>query len=320
MMLSILNGQLSRLSVSLQSVNMAEPNNSSIDIDTAPDTISDQTIPDDTTSQSQLLSSSVTENQPAPTIAPLRNWILYLPAETREIVFQYLLQLPQPVPYHLRSLWSRRDVQAHTGILRTSRLIHREGINIFYRVNTFSVPILPTFTMVPSRRIGDTMQNLSVNISLLSRLQGTREQFIALIHTFGDPAILRGTFSICIFLPPRYRLQPCPLQLFLRGLGRFTNFRVVTVNVAHARVPVLLTSRCFGIESHYQRIENFLRPVLGPPEPRAIRQALTFLPQSFLNAQRSREDWMDYLDGIRLDWNGDEANADQNADQSIPPV
>lgn len=291
-------------------------NNSVLEHPTLEDTIPDETVPDGTGSQNQLVSDAVTEHHPVPTTTPPRNWILYLPPEVRDIVFRYVLQLPCPVPYHLPFLRSIKGVQARTGIFHTSRLIHAESINVFYRVNTFYVSRLPRITVLPSQSVSDMIQNLNFDISLgIAFMRTCREQFIALVLTFGDPAIIRGTLRVLIYIPPPHHRRPSPLPFFLRGLRRFTNFRVVEINLRY-------TSRTtYTIAGHYGRVENALRTVLGPTTPPATGQGLTFLPQRFLNTQRPREDdWMNHLDGVRLDWNGDGTDAGENAVESEPPV
>ncbi|MCJ1266690.1 hypothetical protein MMC22_006575 [Lobaria immixta] len=286
---------------------MAEQNNFTINDETyAEDTSPGDTGLADTAHQDQSASNVVTENQPTSSTASRRNWFLYLPPEVRLIVYHHVLQIPYDVPYNSQRFWGYSDVQAVTGILRTSRLFRREGIDVFFRQNIFFIRtlVLP-FQVIRSRRIDDMIQNLVIDIRIpVGTFQAPRDLLIGIIHNFGDPAIIRRTFRVNFFLALRYIWRRAPLDFFIRGLGRFTNFEVVEIDLFYRRRLVMDT------DIHRDRVEAALRFVLGPATPRAAGHGLTFLPQQFLraNAQPSREDfdWMDHLDGIRLDWNGDE--------------
>lgn len=323
---------------------MTEPNSSSTENDKAPaDTAPDDTVSDDTVPKNQSLINTAIETQSTPSSASTRNWILFLPPEIRLMVYRNLLRLPDRLLLDLPAVWACPTVQAVTGIVRTSKLIRLESIDVFYRENTFLIRRFPRFTIFPSRQIGDRIQNLAFGISLLTTSQGDRDQFICIIKNFGDPSIIRGTFNVRFVLPTRYRLRRTPLQFYLRGLGRFTNFQIVGVDLAYWRECTL------NIARHFPRLENALKFVLGPARHRATGQGQTFLlqryvqgtmrprpmghdltfhPQQFLNAQRflnaqlsqKNVDGMDYLDGIRLGWNKNELETDQNADESQPPT
>lgn len=266
-------------------------------------TINNETELEDTPPQGQFVSNVTTENLPTSSTASRRNWLLYLPPELRLIIYHYVLQLPYDLPYNPQRFWGYSDIQAVTGILRTSRLFREEGVDVFFRRNTFLVRrLVQPFQVIPSRRIADRLQNIVIDIRIAVALQRPRARFIDIIHNFGDPAIVRRTFRVNFFMSLRYILRRPPLDFFIRGLGRFTNFEVVEVDLFYRRRPAMSTA------VHCDRVERALQFVLGPAEPRAAGHGLTFLPQQFLRAQPSREncDWMDYLDGIRLDWNGDE--------------
>lgn len=272
----------------------------------------EETTPEETApgSQNQVVSNTVTE-QPAPTITPPRDWILYLPPEVRAMVFRYVLRLPHPVPYYLPTLWGRNDVQAQAGILRTSRLIYRESIDVFYNVNTFFFLRHWRITVAPSQTVGHMIQNLDVDIDLRLSLTtpAPRAQFHALTRIFGDPARVRGTLSFRIFFPEDRPCRPNTLQYFVRRLHQFSNFRTVEVNFrftwyTHASSRARL----------YNRVETNLRTRLGPAGPRAAEESLIFLPQQFLKARRLRED----LERLRLDGNGDRTDPDQNMDEPEP--
>lgn len=259
-------------------------------------------------------------NQPTSSTIARRNWILYLPPEVRLINYDYVLRIPHRLPYDLYMIWVHPALRFRTSILRTSRFLRREGIDFFFRENTFSIGmILPLFQTVP-RRISDMIQNIDIHIHISNNLQGARDQFTGIIQNFGDPAIIRRTFNVHVLLPLRYRRRqrPPPLDFFLRGLAQFTHFQIIDIDILYRRRHGLSTA------IHCQRVENALRFVLGPASPHAGGNGLTFFPQQFLrgNAQPTREnvDWMDYLDGVRLDWNEEEVTADGTADESEQPT
>lgn len=312
---------------------MAGPNNLSTDNGTTLEHLAleestrDPTVLDDTASQDQPVSNAVAEDQPAPTTTPPRDWILYLPPEIRQMVFEYLLQLPYALPYHLPTLWRNRNIQARTGIFHTSRLIYRESIYVFYSKNTFMVPQFPK---VPTQQIGHMIQNICVDLTASSETRAgryrPREQFLALMQKFGDPAIIRRTLNLLIYLSPQddtLRPDTHLMPFFLRALGRFTNFRVLNLRLRYNNHNETTDLQSM-METQYERVENALRLVLGPARlPRATGcDHLIFQPRDFWNAQqRSRRrngDWMHHLDGIRLEWNRD--RIDRNADESESPV
>lgn len=172
--------------------------------------------------------------------------------------------------------------------------------------------------MAPSRQIGDMIQNLDLAIHTGVVLHESRAQFIDIIARLTDPAIIRSTIRVCFFLYYQcHHFHHAPLEFFLRGLNRLSNFQVVKVKVVHLGEsdpdgPPLTTDK------HYKIIEHALRLVLGPARPRVIGQSLTFLPQQFLNALRSQEnfDFGDHFNRIRLYWNGDRTKADRIAGES----
>lgn len=310
-----------------QSISMADPKTLSI---------GHGTEPEDTT-QDQSVSIAATESQPSLTIPSARNWILYLPPEIRLIIYRYVLLLPYAVPYgvpydfrwiftDLRNVnylpfvsffhaWLHPGVRAVTGILLTSRLIQEECLPVFYRENTFVFPSwFSRFSLLPPRHIGDMIQNFTVDISLPPKYRDSdRERSLDIIRTVSDLAIIRGRFSVHFSLPLR-RGRGAPLRFYLRCLGRFTHFKVVEVDFAESR-PAQTTMHC-------ECVQNALQSVLGPAKPYATGylRGLRFHPQRFLNAQPSQEsvDWIDRLDGLRLDVDGDVSNAGQNVHESEP--
>ncbi|MCJ1463326.1 hypothetical protein MMC07_001933 [Pseudocyphellaria aurata] len=256
----------------------------------------------------QLISSTTSE----------RDWLLYLPPEVRLIVYRHALLEPSELPCHwLPMLLRDSGVQALPSLFFTSRLIRRESIEAFHRINRFYLYCWVPLTVIPSRRMSDMLQNLHVRISLSIQRQPARDRFVHVINTYGNPGIIRGTLYVQIMLFPGLHLRGIrhpSLRLYLRGLGRFTNFRVVEVEIYNRGTPDL------GTSLYYNSVENALRFVLGPATPGALgngNNGLTFFPQRFLNTKPLRKnlDWIDHLGELRLDRKGDESNSEQIADQ-----
>ena len=113
--------------------------------------------------------------------------------------------------------------------------------------------------MYPSPRICKRIQNLTIDVSLSSHSLQPWARFIGLIDHFGDPAIIRGTFSIHfrLFLCSQRRF--CPnLNWSLQCLRRFANFRFVNVDLVNELETELITAM------HYSFVENALGSRLGP--------------------------------------------------------
>lgn len=256
-----------------------------------------------------------TENRLTSITTSTRNWILYLPPEIRIMIYRNVLQLPHEIFWRFPLLHTRPRLQALLSLLRTSSVIRAEAIPVFFRENTFIFS-----SRSPSLATGSfwwLIRNVTMFIELSARDQGPREQFLDILHHLGNPSTIRGklTLYIALFFPffSRHR---CLLLVYICGLGRFTNFRAVELQI------VCLGPRAPNPAIFYDFFENAQRQVLGPATaatPRVTGEAetfvrgpvLTFFPQQFVNAQPRREDvdWMEYLDGIRLTWNGDETDA-----------
>lgn len=289
---------------------MTEPNNLSTDSD----------LPDDTSIQNQSVRNAAIESQHPPGSASTRNWILYLPPEVRLVIYGYVFQLPFALPYDSQLLWAHPVVQSITGILRTSRLFRAESMTVFYRESTFFFQTWsPSFTILPSQQIGDMVQNFDIEILVAFGDRHLPNQFINIIHAFGNSAIIRGTLNVHFFLSgPSPHLWPRPpLEFHLGCLCRFTNFRIVEVNISYN-----YNRSSQATQRYRDRVEDALQFVLGPARPTLRGNGLIFRPQQFLNAQLQLQNLesTDRLDGIRLNWNGDESNADENADESDPPA
>ena len=275
------------------------------------DTAEEDAGQENTASQSVSVGNgAATVNVPAPGTTVVRNWLLHVPAEIRVIIFGHLLRLPFPISYELPGLLMHRTIRALIGIFHTSRLFYTESINVFLRRNIFFIPAFPTLNAVPSRRLLDMIQNVTITLPLVPRMRESHRRFVQVIRNFGSPAITRNVLSVH-FEPYRpYRDTFTRLAFFLRGLPRFTNFRVVEIDIF---VP---TRRERSTANLCEYVQNALQFVLGPARSFAEGNGLRFFPQIFLDQQppQEDEDWINNLDGMRLLSDGDETDVDANTD------
>lgn len=256
-----------------QPIGMTEPNNQSTHNDPEPD---------GTSIQNQSVGNVATGSQSPLGRASERNWILYLPPEVRLRIYGYVFLLPFALPYDSQMLWTHSVVQSRTGILRTCRLFRTESMTVFYRESTFFVQTWsPRFTMLPSQQIGDMVQHFEIEILVSFGHHDSRNLFINIIHAFGNSAIIRDTLNVHFFLSgPSPHLWPRPpLEFHLDGLGRFTNFRIVEVDIRYNHNQSLQAT-----QTYRDRVENALHGVLGPARPTPRGNGLIFQPQQFLNA------------------------------------
>lgn len=307
---------------------MTEPENSSISNSTEPedraseDMASDDIVMNDAAPPTRSASNPTTGNQLGPSVTSTstrNNIILHFPPEIRVMIYRYLLRLPGPLPYYLPILWRLPSMRALTGLLHTCRVIRGESLNILHGENTFFVDqhcIFPLQRVTPSRRIGDMIQNFSIDVQLWTESALSSNEFINIVDAFtgrGAGMIIRGTFRINFYLHRSdHDFRRRPLLVFLRRLGRLTNFRVVEIDIGSYRGRSILNAAMQDcIDRCYECVEHGLRFALGPTSPpRARGQGLIFHPQLFLNPRPSR------LGGIRLHGNGDETYSDQNTDQN----
>lgn len=261
---------------------MTEPDNSSIDNDTE----AEVAVLDDTP-RNQAVSNTATENQPT---TSTRMSFLCLPPEIRVLIYRYVLQIPFRISYDNPRIWRYSFVQDHTGILFTSRLIRREGIFFLFSQNTFTFQRrFSTSLVLPPLRILNMMRNFAteIDISLPSAPYNHLEGFTEIIRAVEDPAIVRGTFSVCFFLDPVYHHHSARLSFFISLLGRLTNFQLVVVNFIY-QPSLAQVSLAQSTAQYCDLVENALRSVLGPATLHTtILRGLTFHPQRFLNERGS---------------------------------
>ncbi|MCJ1262425.1 hypothetical protein MMC22_002295 [Lobaria immixta] len=276
---------------------MAESNSQSDDEVTPPN---DQAAYE-AASENPSISNSPTENQSV-MIAPYRSRLgfLSLPAEIRLLVYREMY-LPNTAAIY----W--RELETIPALLATCKLIMKEAFAVLWGENPFEwgstpPPLLPN----PLHRVVDAIQTLEVSLPL-GKVSAT---FIDLIHRFGDPARIRHTLKISFVLYNVHEsFDSRQIRWFISGLGRFTNFRVVEIAIGRYFQPLPISNHLS------QWVAKAMQTRLGPCKPRADKKGLVWHPQAYLNAQRPQAlvDWIDLLEGIRLDRNRDGASADSNA-------
>ncbi|MCJ1466493.1 hypothetical protein MMC07_005112 [Pseudocyphellaria aurata] len=228
--------------------------------------------------------------------------LLSLPPEVRVLVYRHLLVQDHPISTNWQYSTNSPFPLPSPPILNTCELIRQEAFQVMYAENTFFIGVMhPAVSILNNRQISDIIQNVHYEARLNSTSPHLRRvSFIHLIREFGSPAIIRRALTI-IFRVGAYGNNNL-LSWFNRGLPRFTNFRTVQFEFvpysAHTRALRLCPIICNGHEQHFA-------PVFGPAESFADGRGLLFRPQGFLDSlpPEVAVDWMDYLDGIRLDWN-----------------
>lgn len=217
--------------------------------------------------------------------------LLDLPPELRLMIFRHLL-VHQEGPLHcLQQLVPRSTLN----VLRTSRLIHEEAFNVFYRENLFGRKYwLSSCSIDRFPRITDTIQKIQFHIMMTKDCFGwNSERLLNLGKLFGNQSIIRRTFVLVIsFLGPCVDL----LKWYIRALGWFTNFRTIELYFTFSGI----TARDY--------LQKALEPVLGRGEmfkDRLVERGLRFHPTDHTNFRRNQGpgDWANSLDGICLDWN-----------------
>lgn len=259
------------------------------------------------TSEAEFENQSVTnevalENQSTTDVKSTSNGLglLSLPAELRVLIFGHLLVEQRPLSMY----WPGRAYQPFPAILNTCTRIRQEAFRVLFRENIFYVGFLhPRLSSLNYRRINDTIQNIHVDIQLYSISPfGSRSQLIHLVREFGSPAIVRGTLNIIL------RVRPSRNQLYFwvgLTLPRFTNFRIVRIEYLADSAPHR-TDLTETICRQYCAIDEQYFPVyFGPAISFADGCGLEYHPQKYLNSLPEAVDWIDHLDGIRLDWGQD---------------
>ena len=267
-------------------------------------------------------------------VVSTRTGLLDLPPEIRLIIFRHLLVRPNSLPdissndgyvSEDDSVSGERfiiedrviiddEVYPDLSILRTSKLIHREAFDVFYKENQFNCSYwMPPFPIFQFPRIVNTMQNIVTGLSLRTTFSSSRDvaAFIKLMQLFGNHSVIRGNLVLELFI------DPCPYSLkwLIGALGRFTNFRMIELHLLFFGPRDLKND----FPEWCEHFKTALEPVLGYAEefeaPQWTRYAtgLRFHPVDHHNQSREPDDGdCDFLDGIRLGWNETPTDTDDS--------
>ena len=234
--------------------------------------------------------------------------LLDLPPEIRLMIFRHLLIRPRSLPDWDYSLPSGKRF-LNLAILRTSKLIHKEAFDVFYKENWFDRWFWhPPFPITRSPRAVDSVQNIETFIWFdswhfrITSPHADMRVFVKLMQLFGNHSIIRRNLLLVLYVG--WLAGPRPLKWLVGALGRFTNFKKIELYLRDFE----------GFDNNFseccEQLQTALEPVLGKAEefavkdgaPRAIN--LRFHPVDHQNQSRKPDDGdCDHLDGIRLGWN-----------------
>lgn len=286
---------------------MTDPKNQPVDNMTA------HNESDDATSRNRAVADIITK----------RTGLLDLPPEIRLMIFRHVLVYSDSLPLgswslsiRLLSLGFGRPSRHFLSLLATSRLIRREARDVFYKENWFdTVCFTQPRSLTPVPQITDMIQNIYVraiwNNTVSFRIMH-RRKFLKLTKVFGDPSIPRGTLSVEIFVISSERRTR---DWLIQTLAKFLNFR--TIELLFTTSPYSENhdrgeSEVFDAREY---LRTGLEPVLGCAEifekDGYCWKNLRFHPIDNRNPWKTTNgDWVDSLDGGRLEWNENPTAAD----------
>lgn len=265
----------------------------------------------------ELPSNNTSATNVTPTSSELG--LLCLPPELRVEVLRHLLRKPHPLS----------NFGPIPAILNTCHTLRREAFQIMYEENTFNFDFDsdPEHCMLNNRQIHDAIRHVHFESWLYdypghySSVARSRSKMLNLVRKFGSPAIVRGTLKV-IFHVDAYDHNL--ISWYICRLRTFTNFKMVLVEFRPG-YP-LPFSHDFSLPEPWPLLCEILKDALTPTFGPALSFAnacgdsdcgLRFYPQQYLRShpRKADVDWMDGLDGIRLDWNQDSTNFNENPDE-----
>lgn len=235
---------------------------------------------------------AISRNGDVAKVISTRTGLLDLPPEVRLMILRHLLVNPNCLP-DMSGFDNPFRPPPDLSILRTSKLIHQEAFDVLYRENRFDRSFwYPSSPITRFPRIVDTIQNIGTEIYLGEPVSGFTEpppevaMLMNLIQIFGNHSIIRRNFVLELFIEP----SPQPLKFLVRALGRFTNFRTITLQIWS------YWDLRNGFSEWCELLKSALEPVLGYAEeieildwmPSAI--GLRFHPVDFQNRSREPHD------------------------------
>ena len=240
-------------------------------------------------------------------VVSTRTGLLDLPPEIRLIIFRHLLVRANSLP----GIWSDDEddesfsdhkVSPDLSILRTSKLIHREAFDVYYKENRFNCHFWSTPSPISQfPQIVNTMQNFKAAMYLGPKILDSRDaaDFRKLTQLFGNHSVIRRNLVLELHIDP----NPHSRKWLVKALGPFTNFRMINLRL-YFTAPKVRHNDCIEWGEH---IKTALEPVLGYAEEFEVLDwwrtatGLRFHPVDHHNQSRAPDDGdCDFLDGIRL--------------------
>ncbi|MCJ1268219.1 hypothetical protein MMC22_008106 [Lobaria immixta] len=233
--------------------------------------------------------------------------LLDLPPEIRLMIFRHLLVRS----YTLDMRYS--DTFVNLDILKTSKLIHKEAFDVFYKENSFDIWLWERpIPITRSSRVIDTIQSIDTSINLrvyrsgLTCFEDDMRGLTDFKRDLGN-SITRRRLAVHLYIDKPRR----PLNGLVRALARITCFRVVELRLHRLSYPDCDVPQCC------EHLKTALEPVFGYAEEfeswgcAGRATVLRFHPIDHQNRSRDPDDGdCDYLDGIRLNWNETLADTD----------
>ncbi|MCJ1465441.1 hypothetical protein MMC07_004059 [Pseudocyphellaria aurata] len=225
---------------------------------------------------------------------------LSLPRELRDMVYRQTVVQNCIISTDLRD--RRGSTSYWHPIFGTCQLVCEEALQVLVTQNTFFIGNRyprRSITNIPGFR--DMIRNVHYEAPRHAwhNPYPRNWPFMATIREFGLPAITRDTFSVVFRVSPFHCFRTSLPLWYTRRLRAFTNFQ--TVRIEYLICPPHPPARPVYIQAcDFHRVR--LEPWLGPAEFVADGLGLLFHPQQYRNSLPPKVDWMEHLDGIRLDW------------------
>ncbi|MCJ1264518.1 hypothetical protein MMC22_004390 [Lobaria immixta] len=184
---------------------------------------------------------AMSRNGDVANVISTRTGLLDLPPEIRLMIFRHLLVHPTTLPdlssndqpFSDDFLLPDEFYPDHS-ILRTSKLIHREAFDVYYRENRFNCHFWkPSFPIFQVPRIVNTIQNIETRMPLSAPCSNSNDiaAFLKLRQFFGNysvfDSIIRGNLVLELYIDP----TPYYLEWLVRALGRFTSFTMINLHL-----------------------------------------------------------------------------------------
>ena len=255
---------------------------------------------------------AMSRNGDVANVISTRTGLLDLPPEIRLMIFRHLLVHPTTLPDISSNDQPFSDDFLPVGefypdlsILRTSKLIHREAFDVYFKENQFDCLFWePSFPIFQFPRIVNTMQNIETRMDLSAPYSDSTDiaAFIKLMRFFGNHSVIRGNLVLDLHIDP----TPYYVKWLVGALGWFTNFRMINLHLNYLGPKASENDFLEWCE----HLKTALEPVLGYAEEFEVPEwlftatGLRYHPVDHHNQSREPDDGdCDYSDVDRRGWN-----------------